>query len=1310
MDSKYQLLENDQEACLHEVFEAQADKSPDALAVVCGDRRLTYLELDERANQLAHRLRAGGIGHGEFVAIYFERSELPIVAILACHKAGVAYVPVDPGYPADRIAHIVAELGVAACLSERALADAAEAYFAGVPVLLADEVGDVSPVSRLSEQEERVSPSALAYVIYTSGTTGRPKGVLTEHRHVTRFVAAFNEVCATGPDDRVFQGFSLSFDGSVEEIWMAFSNQSTLVVPTADAPRLGQELGNYLAELGITYFSTVPTLLATLPEDVPSLRTIVLSGEVCRPELVARWERRGLRILNVYGPTEATVNTTAIECRSDRPVTIGTPLRGYRIHLLDEDLRPVPEGAVGELFVSGATLARGYHNQPELTAQRFLSATELEFGVPGERYYRTGDLARWNDGELEFLGRADGQVKIRGYRVELAEIEAVLTEHAQITSACVRLTERDGLQVLAAYVVSGDIDRGEVLALLEAKLPAYMVPGYLDRLPELPRTTSGKVDRGRLPDPIAPLVRTATEIVAPETDLECEIAAVFSAAVGVAEPSAVADFFSELGGHSLTAAKAATALREKTDHPVTLRMIYQYPTIRQLAVHLESTRPAPAPSATTASSAQVFAAVPRWQRAVTYVVQGISQYALFAPASITTALITLAGWSWYGGGMSTSALIGLSALLSVTVWPALLLLSVVAKWVLVGRFREGSHPLWGWYFCRWWLANAFMAMSGAGALAGTPLLPLYYRLMGARVGARCTLDTAQCSAWDLVSIGADTSVGADTQLLGYRVENGMVHFGRVSIGSRCYVGMRSALGLNVAMGDDSALADQTLLPDGDVLPAGQAVLGSPPQPVELDLPEPAARQSAFRRAVFGLAHLVAQSLVLLLVVTVPSVGVLSAWWALFAEQGLTVGLLGAAALIPVSVVPYCVYLALLKRLASWRIRPGDYSVLSVSYLRKWFADNVMDASKVLLQPVYTTLYLPPLLRLMGAKIGRRAEISKVWRFSPELVEIGEESFFADGSIIGGRQCHRGTMRLAANRIGRRSFVGNIAILPVGTSLGDNCLLGVQSITPNSCREVADGTEWLGSPSFRLPHRVKVGNFDPTVTFQPTRRLYAERAVIDGLRVLIPYFLAFGMLLAASSSLLLVNSAYGATAALLSAPVIGIATALLGSLAVAGLKKLVMGTFRPEIKPLWSRYVWLNEMVNGAFISVSTPALTPLLGTPWIAPMLRTLGCRIGRRTYLATLLFSEFDLVNIGNYAALNRGSLVQNHLFEDRVFKSSAQTIGDGATLGNMSVALYDSEVGSDVTVGPLSLVMKGETLLGPSKWHGIPTTPIHH
>ena len=329
-------------------------------------------------------------------------------------------------------------------------------------------------------------------------------------------------------------------------------------------------------------------MLSTMTEPIPSLRQLVVSGEVCPPELVARWATPGRLMLNVYGPTEATVNTTSFACVPGKPVTIGRALRGYETLILDAEMRELPRGTQGELYVGGPGVSRGYMGQPDLTARAFVTSPH-----DGKRLYRTGDLAVVDAaGEVTFFGRADDQVKIRGYRVELSEIAAVLLEQPNIASATVRLHEHDGVQALAAYVVRGDasaaLDRAALLAALRAKLPVYMVPGYLDVLDALPMGTTGKIDRKKLALPVAPLVDEAAAGEPPATPLEEKIADAWAALFKLPRVGVTQDFFLDLGGHSLLAAQLVALLRNRADVHVAVRDVYSHPTVRALAAYAEA--------------------------------------------------------------------------------------------------------------------------------------------------------------------------------------------------------------------------------------------------------------------------------------------------------------------------------------------------------------------------------------------------------------------------------------------------------------------------------------------------------------------------------------------------------------------------------------------------------------------------------------------------------------------------------------------------------------------------------------------------
>ena len=747
--------------CLHQIFEAQSSVRGDAPAVVCDGLVLSYSEVEAASNRLARQLRSAGAGRGSLIGLCLNRSERPIIAILACLKAGAAYVPIDPAHPNDRVRYIIEEAEVSAVISEDALVDRIQPVFDGSIVSLDSDAAEIAAQSaeRLTRNESGVTPADLCYVIYTSGTTGRPKGVMTEHRNAFHFVQAFNAVCATTSSDRVYQGFSLGFDGSVEEIWMAFSNGATLVVGSKDTPRFGNDLSQYLAFAGVTYFSTVPTMLSTMTDDIPPLRQLIVSGEVCPPELVTRWSRPGRYILNVYGPTEATVNTTAKVCVPGEAITVGHPLPGYSTLVLDRDMQPVPRGSKGELYIGGPGVCRGYLKQMELTSRHFVPSI-----LDGRRIYRTGDLAAINErGEVEFFGRIDDQIKIRGYRVELSEIASVLLEQGNVASAAVIAHDRAGVPTLAAYIVADDqekeIDRIALLAALKAKLPVYMVPSYLDVLDNLPMLATGKVDRKRLPAPVRPLVEEANVGAPPVNSLEAKIADTWATIFGVTSVGVEQDFFLHLGGHSLFAAQMVALLRSRANLRIAVRDVYAFPTVRKLAAHLASS-PAAAPSAGPTEEVR-----PPLRRAPGFgvgVVQAllfvVSWYALSTPSFVVLPIAD----DLLRGRTSIIATLVILCSFSSALWPIMIALGIAAKWLIIGRYKAGAYPLWGSYYLRWWLASGLQRLFDAGGFIGTPLMPVYYRLMGAEVGRGCALDSALVSAWDLVSIGT-TPASASTR-------------------------------------------------------------------------------------------------------------------------------------------------------------------------------------------------------------------------------------------------------------------------------------------------------------------------------------------------------------------------------------------------------------------------------------------------------------------------------------------------------------------------------------------------------------------
>jgi amino acid adenylation domain-containing protein len=486
--------------CIHDLFEAQAARTPDAVAVRFEEESLTYRELNERANRLAHFLRAHVVAPEVRVGVLMERSLEMVVSLLAALKAGAAYVPLDPGLPAERLAYMLDDSGVPLVLVQAALLGTVPAC-EGVRVLAVDALAERLAAEPAENPAVGAGPDSLAYVIYTSGSTGRPKGVMVPHRGVANLAYALARRFGIDGTSRVLQFASLSFDAAVAELFDALLAGATLVLASREELLPGPGLLETLRRGRVTVATLPPSVLAMLPsDDLPELRTMVSAGEAVDAATVERWSA-GRAFVNAYGPTEVTVCATTAACEVDGCVpAIGRALENVRVYVLDAAGRPAPVGVPGEMYVGGVGVARGYLSRPALTAERFVPDP---FGrEPGARLYRTGDRVRWLDGgTLEFLGRLDEQVKIRGFRIEPGEIEAALRRRVEVRECIVVAREAaSGETRLVGYVV-GEADPGEMRAHLRQSLPDYMVPGAFVVLEQLPLTPNGKIDRRALPDP-----------------------------------------------------------------------------------------------------------------------------------------------------------------------------------------------------------------------------------------------------------------------------------------------------------------------------------------------------------------------------------------------------------------------------------------------------------------------------------------------------------------------------------------------------------------------------------------------------------------------------------------------------------------------------------------------------------------------------------------------------------------------------------------------------------------------------------------
>ena len=609
-------------ATLHGLVNAQARRTPDAVAVSDEHARLSYRELDAAANRVARRLRAMGVGPGSVVAVCAERSVELVTALLGVLEAGAAYLPLDPEYPAERLAYMLADSGAAVLLSQRRLAGTLPAAGPGVPVLMLDDerqwvaAPGTQPGTEPGPEPELPLPgSAAAYMIYTSGSTGRPKGVVNTHRGIVNRLCWMQEAFGLGRDDVVLQKTPASFDVSVWEFFWPLLAGARLVLARPGGHRDPDYLRAVIDRERVTTVHFVPSMLSAFLADgdqadadgadanqaelCRSLRRIVCSGE----ELPVTVAKRCIELIplaqlhNLYGPTEAAVDVTAWHCTPAAlaglaRVPIGAPIRNTRVHVLDGRLREVPIGVPGELHIGGVQVARGYHRRPELTAQRFVADP---FGQPGERLYATGDLARWRpDGTVEFLGRLDDQVKVRGLRIELGEIEVVLREQPGVADAAVAVREPTaGDKRLVGYLVADrlDADRPDAAALREAlkrRLPEHMVPQSFVAIDALPLSPNGKLDRARLPIPDLG-ARPDQEFVEPQTEIERAVAGIWAEVLGLDRVGVEDDFFA-IGGHSLLATQVVAKLRRitaGTSAQVGVMDLFQHPTVRGLAALIE---------------------------------------------------------------------------------------------------------------------------------------------------------------------------------------------------------------------------------------------------------------------------------------------------------------------------------------------------------------------------------------------------------------------------------------------------------------------------------------------------------------------------------------------------------------------------------------------------------------------------------------------------------------------------------------------------------------------------------------------------
>ena len=1254
------------ERTLLDVLAATADRHPQAPAIDDGATVLTYRGLAAEVDGVRRRLADAGIGRGDRVGVRIASGTVELYrAVLGVLAAGAAYVPVDADDPDERAELVFGEAGVTAVLT-----DGGELVTRGTPC----------------GRPGRPGPDDDAWIIFTSGSTGKPKGVAVSHRAAAAFVdAEAGMFCADepiGPGDRVLAGLSVAFDASCEEMWLAWRHGACLVPAPRSLVRTGVDLGPWLAAQRITVVSTVPTLAALWPaEALDDVRLMIFGGEACPPELAERMAVEGREVWNTYGPTEATVVACAAPLTGAGPVRIGLPLAGWELAVVDGTGRPVEMGDTGELVIGGVGLAR--YLDPAKDAEKFAPLPALGW----DRAYRSGDVVRAEPAGLSFLGRADEQVKLGGRRIELGEVDAALQALPGVrgAAAAVRRTAA-GNQVLVGYVAAAAAFEPDGAArALRERLPAALVP-LVAVVDELPTRTSGKVDRDALPWPLAPAAPAGSAL----TPTESWLAAGWAEILGVSVADPKADFFTH-GGGSLTAAQLVALIR--TRHPqVSVSDVYQRPTLGRLAALLDASTGAAGP-------ARVIAPTPR--RAA------LGQAVLMAPilalvglrwttvAALLSTVAATAGaaWAvpvpWWALAVAWLALFSPAGRIGIAAGGARLLLRGV---------RSGSYPRGGSVHLRLWAATRLAELSGATSVAGASWTTRYARLLGASVGDDVDLHAAP-PVTGLLKVGRGAAVEPEVDLAGHWVDGDVVHVGKVRIGAGARVGARSTLlpGTRIGKGAE-IVAGSTVT--GSV-PAGQRWSGSPARRVgKSPLRWPASRPPRSRLWVAG------YGLTATLLGLLPALAALPGLALLVAatrDAPTPAAALGAAlAAVPFATVAYLLGYALLVlagvRLLARGMVAGYHPVHSRPGWQVWATERLMGLARVGLYPLYASLVTARWLRLLGARIGREVEASTVIAV-PSMTTVADGAFLADDTMVGTYELAGGWLHVAPSRIGKRAFLGNSGMTAPGRSVPKRGLVGVLSAAP---RKAKKGSSYLGMPPMPLRRAVESG--DDARTFAPPRRLKLARGAVEACRVL-PVTASHALAVLVLGGVLLVAAERGwALAAVAAVPLLlaaGVAAA--GSATAA--KWLLVGRLRAGEQPLWSSFVWRNELADTFVEMLAVPWLVgPAGGTPVLAGWLRTMGVRVGRGVWLESYWLPESDLVELGDGATVNRGCVVQTHLFHDRIMSMDRVRIGAGATLGPNGIVLPGAGIGDGTTVGPGSLVTRGDAVPAGTRWLGNP------
>jgi non-ribosomal peptide synthetase-like protein len=1263
---------------LVDILVATASECPDAAALDNGADVLTYTELIDAAEQVADWLAQIGVGRGAKVGVRITSGTTDLyVAIAGILVAGAAYVPVDADDPDERARTVFTEAGVAAVIGDD-LAITPSASWA------------VQSVAR-----EPPTVSDDAWVIFTSGSTGTPKGVAVTHRNAAGLVDAESRLFLQGRPievgDRVMAGLSVAFDASCEEIWLAWSNGACLVPAPRSLVRSGMDLGPWLVANDITVVSTVPTLVALWPiEAVADVRLLILGGEACPPEIGERLADDDREVWNTYGPTEATVIACGARLVAGESVRIGLPLDGWDLAVVDRAGRQVAEGETGELIIGGIGLAR--YLDPAKDAEKFAPMPTLGWG----RAYRSGDLVRYEAAGLVFLGRSDDQIKLGGRRIELGEIDSALLALPGVTGAAAAVrTTKSGNKLLVGYLaISVEFDATAATEHLRETMPAALVP-RLVRVDTLPTRMSGKIDRDALPWPMAVMGGKPVKRL---EGTAAWIQGLWADILGVDAADDKADFF-DLGGGSLTAAQLVSRLRARAPE-LTVADVYAAPRLGDLAAALDEMDSAPI--TVNRKVSPVPAKTQIGQLALSLPLRALSglRHLVWIAAADNLAvawfgldfLPTLA-WGWVIAGW----------LLLITPLGRIAVTAAGARLILAG-LRPGDYVRGGQVHLRVWLTERLADEMGAANLSSAPLIRTYARALGAEVGKDVDLHSVP-PVTGMLALGDRCSVEPEVDLSGHWIDGDVFRVGRVEIGERARIGGRSTLAGGSTIGTDAEVAAGSAV--FDTVPNGEFWSGAPAGRAAKSSRGPWADQTPRNRPAWLLAYGASSIVISLLPITAVLTGLAVTWPALSGEDSIGSAARTALVWLPVATLGGLVALAILVltgvRLLGIGLKSGHYPVHGRHAWQAWSTLRLLDEARTWLFPLYASTFTPTWLRLLGARVGRDVEASTVLLI-PKLCEVRDGAFLADDTLLGGYELGGGWLRIDQVRVGKHAFVGNSGMAAPGRRVPKEGLVAVLSAAPRRTKAKA-GTSWIGSPPTKL--RRSADDVDQSRTYQPPARLRVARALVElcrPLAVMVSMAIWLGVVLV----LVLAAAKLGWwAAAFLVGPVLLVA-GVIAAVAATSAKWLLVGRLRQSNHPLWSSFVWRNELVDTFVEVVAAPWFArPASGTWVLNVWLRSMGARIGKGVWCDTYWLPEADLIRLWDGATVNRGCVVQTHLFHDRMLSMDSVTLRTGATLGPNSVILPAAVLGKHSTVGPVSLVMRGESVPDKTRWIGNPIGP---